>query len=313
MIRKDRRRHSAAARRGPTWHRFATLADWASVDLSLGRLCEGHSDALAILAEAGRHAVEGASYGVWASRSGAATTFAERSGDGWVLSGAKEFCSGSGSIDRALVTAVTGEGYLLFDINVPDQVVSQVEGSWPAVGMARSESRTLHFGGPIIPDDAVVGGAEFYLERAGFWFGAVGVAACWFGGAVGLVNGLIDWINPEPDDLQLADLGAIFSELETMRYTLKSVARAIDDDPSDLAGQAQVRALAARASFTMAPCEFCRASRPWVAHGPYVTTPPSRDGPRTCSSISLNITETPMRERLDESSPSPSHGADCTY
>ncbi len=231
---------------GMTWHRFATLADWSSVDLSLGRLCEGHSDAVAILAEAGRHAVEGASYGVWASRSGAATTFAERSGDDWVLSGAKEFCSGSGSIDRALVTAVTGEGYLLFDISVPDQVVSQVEGSWPAVGMARSDSRTVHFGGPIIPDDAVVGGAEFYLERAGFWFGAVGVAACWFGGAVGLVNGLIDWINPEPDDLQLADLGAMFSELESMRYTLKSVARAIDDDPSDLAGQAQVRALAAR-------------------------------------------------------------------
>ncbi|MBW4077510.1 MAG: acyl-CoA dehydrogenase [Acidobacteria bacterium] len=231
---------------GSTWKRFATLADWASLDLSLGRLCEGHADALAILAEAGRPVVEGASYGVWASRSSTATTFAERAQGGWVLSGAKEFCSGCGTIDRALVTAVTGEGNLLFDISVSEQVVSLDENSWPAVGMAHSDSRTVHFGGPVIADDAVVGEADFYLKRPGFWFGAVGVAACWYGGAVGLVNGLTDWINPEADDLKLANLGALFGELESMRYMLKSVARAIDDDPTDLSRQSQARTLVAR-------------------------------------------------------------------
>ena len=230
---------------GATWQRFATLADWASIDLSLGRLCEGHADAVAILAEAGRQPVPGTSYGVWASRNGA-TTFAERVNGGWILSGTKEFCSGSGVVDRALVTAVTGEGYLLFDIDVAEQVQSLVPGSWPAVGMARSASHTLQFGGRILREDQVVGDAEFYLERPGFWFGAAGVAACWFGGAVGLVNGLFSWINPEPDDLQLAGLGSIFSELETMRHALKSVALDIDGDPTDRIGKSQVRALVAR-------------------------------------------------------------------
>ena len=231
---------------GATWQRFATLADWASIDLSLGRLCEGHADALAILAEAGRVPVTGASYGVWASRSGSATTFAERVPGGWSLSGTKEFCSGSGIVDRALLTTVTGEGYLLFDISVAEQVVAQLEGSWAAVGMAHSASHTLQFGGPVISNDHVVGGANFYLERAGFWFGACAVASCWFGGAVGLLNGLVQWINAEPDDLQLASLGAIFADLEAMRFALKSAARDIDDDPQDLSGRSQVRALVAR-------------------------------------------------------------------
>lgn len=231
---------------GATWQRFSTLADWASIDLSLGRLCEGHADALAILTEAQRAPVAGASYGVWASRGGAATTFAERVPGGWILSGTKEFCSGSGFLDRALVTAVTGEGYLLFDVSTSEHVISRVEDSWPAVGMANSASHTLEFGGPPIGDEQLVGGANFYTDRSGFWHGSCAVASCWFGGAVGLLNGLIQWINAEPDDLVLAGLGAIFADLETMRFALKDAASEIDDDPHDVRRQSKMRALVTR-------------------------------------------------------------------
>ena len=55
---------------GDTWARFEALSKWAAQDLSLGRLVEGHSDARAILAEAGSPpAAPGATYGVWAARS----------------------------------------------------------------------------------------------------------------------------------------------------------------------------------------------------------------------------------------------------
>jgi len=57
---------------GHTARRWAVLADWGGRDLSLARLAEGHVDALAILAEAGRAPVKQALYGVWASRSGGA-------------------------------------------------------------------------------------------------------------------------------------------------------------------------------------------------------------------------------------------------
>ncbi len=231
---------------GATWRRFTTLADWASRDLSVGRLCEGHADALAIIAEAGASPVSGASYGVWTARSGRATTFAERVDRGWRLTGSKEFCSGGRILDRALVSAATSEGYLLFDIDVAQQVSSLVPGSWPAVGMANSMSETLEFGGPIVSDSQVIGPADFYLQRPGFWFGGAGVAACWFGGAAGLINGLVPWINSEPTESSLVDLGVAVSELETMRYTLKGVADDIDQDPYDLGRRAQYRTMVVR-------------------------------------------------------------------
>jgi len=55
---------------GDTWGRFEALSKWAAEDLSLGRLVEGHADAIAILAESGMKPAEaGATYGVWAARS----------------------------------------------------------------------------------------------------------------------------------------------------------------------------------------------------------------------------------------------------
>lgn len=231
---------------GSTWRRFATLSEMAAVDLSLGRLCEGHLDALAILAEANMRPVPGASYGVWAARSSTATTVAKRVRGGWNICGTKEFCSGGASIDHALVTAVSSEGYLLFDLAISEHVISVVEDSWPATGMANSESETLSFAGPVIAESQVVGPPDFYLERPGFWFGAAGVASCWFGGATGLVNSLLRWISAEPSELVLADLGAALSELETMRYALKSVADEIDNDPKDEKSKAKSNALVSR-------------------------------------------------------------------
>jgi len=198
------------------------------------------------LAEAGKRPVRGALYGVWAARSKSAATSAERVDGGWRLSGTKEFCSGTGIIDRALVTAATSEGQRLFDISVAEQVVAIASHSWPSIGMAGSMSETLEFGGPVISDEFIVGSHEFYLDRAGFWFGAVGVAACWYGGSVGLVNQLVEWLDPEPHDLVMRDLGIAISSLEAMRHALKAAADDIDDDPRDEHLRARLSALVTR-------------------------------------------------------------------
>jgi hypothetical protein len=149
-------------------------------------------------------------------------------------------------LDRALVTASSDEGYLLFDINVAEQVTAVDNDSWPAVGMADSQSETLEFGGPVIAESAQVGPAEFYVQRPGFWFGAAGVAACWFGGAVGLLNGSMQWMQDEPNESVLVDLGAAVSDLEAMRYALQAAARDFDKDPNDRRQQAKFRALVTR-------------------------------------------------------------------
>ncbi len=107
-------------------------------------------------------------------------------------------------------------------------------------------SHTLDFGGVAVEDVQVVGPGSFYTQRPGFWFGGAGVAACWYGGAVGLVNDLVDSLSGDPSEHVLADLGLAVSSLEAMRCVLKSVAQGIDDDPLDESRQAQFRALVAR-------------------------------------------------------------------
>jgi hypothetical protein len=231
---------------GDTWGRLECLAKWAAQDLSLGRLVEGHIDALGILAEAGLPAEPGATYGVWAARTGSGGTTARRESDGWHLEGCKPFCSGSGLIDRALVTANTADGYLLFDVDVAKQVMAVHPRSWQAVGMADSLSETLDFGGPPVPFERVVGGPDFYLERPGFWFGAVGVAACWHGGAIGLVDHLLGTLDRAPSDLVLAEFGYAVAHVDAMGRVLREASKAIDADPTDRHGGAQTRSLVVR-------------------------------------------------------------------
>jgi alkylation response protein AidB-like acyl-CoA dehydrogenase len=233
--------------RGHTWDRFAALSAWAARDLSLGRLGEGHLDALAILAEAGREPVDPKSiYGVWAARSPTGGTMARLAPDGWHLSGRKEFCSGSGLIDRALVTADSPAGYLLFDLAVSENVTAARPDSWLAVGMADSLSETLEFGGPVIASERVIGAPGFYLDRPGFWFGAVGVAACWYGGAKGLVETLVASLDPSASDLVLSSLGEAVARVGAMRRVLADAAAEIDADPVDTQKRARSRALVVR-------------------------------------------------------------------
>jgi alkylation response protein AidB-like acyl-CoA dehydrogenase len=230
---------------GGTAARFAALADWAAKDLSLARLIEGHVDALSILAEAGREPSAGEVYGVWAARSPDGTT-ARLTADGWLLLGEKPFCSGSTRIDRALVTAECSDGYRLFDVSVAENVIGVHPGSWPAVGMADSLSETLDFGGPHLSRSSAVGPPNFYLERPGFWYGATGVAACWYGGARGLVEHVLRSLGTNPSELVMVELGEAFAHVDLMRRAIGQAAVDIDDDPHDRLGGAKRRALVIR-------------------------------------------------------------------
>jgi hypothetical protein len=232
---------------GRTGQRFESLRACAEIDLSVARLTEGHFDALAILGEAGvsrRHPA--AAYGVWAARSPAHRTSVLPVHKGWCLSGSKQFCSGVGVIDRALVTAEAPDGYRLFDVDLSQRAISVDPGSWPAVGMAGSASETVTFGGVLLSEADEIGGPDFYTTRTGFWFGAAGVAACWYGGASGLVSHLIRTLDRDPGEHVLADLGRAVSHIAAMRAVITEVAARIDADPTDEHRRARINALEAR-------------------------------------------------------------------
>jgi alkylation response protein AidB-like acyl-CoA dehydrogenase len=164
---------------GRTRERWAALADLAGQDLSLARLAEGHADALAILAELGAAPPPaGTRWGVWAAQPPGPGLTARRTGDGWRLDGTKQYCSGARSCTDAVVTATAAGGDRLFAASTAD--LRPVPGTWPATGMAASDTLDVRF-----TDIAAepLGDPGQYTSRPGFAHGGAGVAACWYGGA----------------------------------------------------------------------------------------------------------------------------------
>jgi alkylation response protein AidB-like acyl-CoA dehydrogenase len=229
---------------GATWRRWAAFADLAEEDLSLARLGEGHADAVAILAELGGPRPEpGSRWGVWAANPPGPNVTATRQGGTWLLRGTKQYCSGARVCTHALVTAGASDGERLFAVAV--EGLEPHAGSWPATGMAGSD--TLDVGFLAVPAEPV-GPPGGYTGRPGFSHGGAGVAACWYGGARGVARALARAAaKRDVGPHALAHLGAVDIALRTARSALARAADEIDADPGDLSGEGALRALRVRA------------------------------------------------------------------
>ena len=215
---------------GGTLTRFDAFVRLGRQDPVLARLGEGHADALAILTELGADApAPGTVWGVWAAVP--TSVKATRDGDRWRLSGDRPWCSGAGTCTHALVVAEADDGPRLFAVAIDAGQAEPLPDTWPAVGMARSDSRTVRF------TDAVglpVGAANDYVDRPGFWHGAVGVAACWYGGALGIADALRGAAGRRDlDPHALAHLGACDAALAGAAATLREAAAHIDARPKE--------------------------------------------------------------------------------
>jgi alkylation response protein AidB-like acyl-CoA dehydrogenase len=228
---------------GATWQRWSVLADLAGEDLSLARLGEGHADAVAILAELGGPRPEpGSRWGVWAANPPGPNVTASRRDGTWLLEGTKQYCSGARICTRALVTAAAEDGARLFAVAVED--LEPHEGSWPATGMAGSD--TLDVGFPRVQAEPV-GPPGGYTNRPGFSHGGAGVAACWYGGARAVAQTLLSAAaKRDVGPHALAHLGAVDIGLRAVRAALAGAAGEIDADPGDARGEGQLRALRVR-------------------------------------------------------------------
>lgn len=223
--------------RGATPRRWATLARWGRSDLAFARLAEGHSDALAILDEAGARARHGARYGVWAARSGGTgADLGDGPRRGRQLSGTVRFCSGAHLLDRALVVARGPGGSRIADVALDDPRIRPVPGTWRSHGMAASDSADVELDGVPVTDAQLLGAPGFYTGRPGFWWGGGGVAAVWLGGAAGVCDDVTAALrgsasDPDPDPHQLAGLGALHTALAATDALLLRTADRIDADP----------------------------------------------------------------------------------
>ncbi|QXH49030.1 acyl-CoA/acyl-ACP dehydrogenase [Pseudomonas fakonensis] len=217
---------------GHTLQRWQTLARVAGCDLALAKLYEGHTDALAILAECGaaHHAGDGL-WGVWAAEPpDARVQVVAREGERVRLQGRKAWCSGALQIDRALVTAWEGDQQQLVAIELSHPSQRIQADHWQAVGMATTCSVEIEFDNS---DGLAIGSPGQYLARPGFWHGGAGIAACWYGAAEALADYLREHCRkPRPDPHADAHLGAVDAALYGARAALRECAGWIDRNPS---------------------------------------------------------------------------------
>ena len=250
---------------GQTALRHRMLMAVGRENLSLARLAEAHWDAVAILAEAGRCAVPGAIYGVWASEiPGKPLALVEHRGQ-YAVQGVKLFCSGAGIVDRALLTVGAPDPLLIdVDLHRAGEVVSFDDSAWKTTAFAETRTAQASFEAAPVTAADIVENAGWYLRRPGFWLGACGPASCWAGGAAGLV----DWAEGQRrrDPHTLAHLGAMRAAVWEMEACLESAGRQIDSAPADIPA-AHARALTLRHLIEQAGSDVLR--RITRAYGPH--------------------------------------------
>ena len=234
----------AAGRTAERWQRLARLAE---DDIVAARIAEAHVDAVAILHELGGKPPDSDQlWGVWAAESSDAAVIATIiSGGAVVLNGTKVWCSGAGFCTHALVTARLDDGRRgLFAVTVTEPAVKALPTTWWNVGMAGSDTRAVQF---TNAQAVAVGDPDTYLSRPGFWHGAIGVAACWLGGARRVAEPLYRCATSKSADAySLAHLGAVDAALAAGDAILAAAAAQIDTDPFDRSATAQLLAHRAR-------------------------------------------------------------------
>jgi hypothetical protein len=229
---------------GETPRRLLMLSQIARRNLSAGRLAEGHTDAMAILAEAGVPARQHGLYGVWTGDDPDEPVKAERLPElGWRLAGVKRSCCGAQLVNAALVTAQADEALLLFDVRI-DEHVQPLPAEWQTPALAEAKISSVRFDTVVLGADSPIGAADWYLRRPGFWHGAVSAAAIWAGGAMSLIDAARE-LRPTARSAR-EQLGALEAIAWQLGAILDQCGREIDEDPVDNANRARVRTLIVR-------------------------------------------------------------------
>ncbi len=232
---------------GDTLTLWECLASLGAVDLTVARVAEPHLDALAILREARRHgqvrdedwqarSPDWSAARLWQvyAAEGGERLVATESDDGWTLTGVKPWCSLADRATHALVTAwVDDDQRSLFavdlasaDVSPPADATDQ-SNRWAARGLDQVRSTPVAF--HAAPGVAICQ-PQWYLTRPGFSWGGTGVAAIWYGAAVGLARTLrAASERRDPDQIALLHLGAVDTALARARAVLVEAAQVADD------------------------------------------------------------------------------------
>lgn len=212
----------------------ALLTEVGRENLAVGRLYEGHVNALALVlryADAGaiealaRDAREGHLFGVWNTEpaEGGLTLDAEGG-----LHGAKSYASGAGFVTRPLVTARLPDGRRLMLVMRMEAGRRADLSAWRVHGMQATATGTVDFSGLGLRDGAVIGAADDYGRQPFFFAGAWRFLAVQLGGIEAVIEthrAHLAATDRAGDPHQQARFGRAMVAAETSRLLVERAAR----------------------------------------------------------------------------------------
>lgn len=231
---------------GQTLRRWQWLSEVAGVDLTVAKWFESHLDAISILHELGYDtliaetadsiwavwAAEGSREPIWLEPISPELIRGENSSDNTsVCTGIKNWCSGATNVDMGLMTYRDSENRSqLLQVEMGQAGITIDNRGWQAVGMQATDTASLQFDHTPV---TLIGQADDYLQRAGFWHGAAGVAACWYGATTAIARYLLTSHQQKPTAVKAMYLGQVSSQLAPLASYFAFVAQQIDRQPED--------------------------------------------------------------------------------
>lgn len=230
-------------------------------NLSLGRLFEGHVNALLLLsafgssqqlADAAYDVTRGQCvFGVWNTGPQGSPRLIPLDDGSYELCGGKTFATGAARIQRALITAAFPDGgWQMCLVPLSEATMRIHEQSWNPLGMAASESFSVEFPGTILPPEALIGNpGDYYCEPA-FTGGALRFCAVHLGGAQSLFDACCQFVRAlgrENDPFQLQRIGEMAVLIESGSHWLAQAGEWLEDsltNARDLTIKAQMMRIA---------------------------------------------------------------------
>jgi alkylation response protein AidB-like acyl-CoA dehydrogenase len=221
-----------------TYELLTILKRIGQANLSVGRIYEGHVNALQLLQTFGnpsqvdayakdardRHKI----FGVWNAEEGDGTKIVPLGDGKYQLEGCKTFATGCGYVERPFVNAAFPNGNWQMCIVSMDEVETVSDPSWwqPA-GMRATASYKVDFTGVVLEEKALIGRAGDYYRQPWLTAGVARFAAVQLGGAEALFHATRQFLyglNRTRDPYQEERLGKMAIAIESGHLWLKGVA-----------------------------------------------------------------------------------------
>ena len=221
------------------------LKEMGRANLAVGRIYEGHINALQLIqtygspAQVARYAVDVVEqakiFGVWNTEAAGGVKLFPLADGCYRLEGAKTFASGAGFIERPLITAGLPDGGWQMCVVPMEKVQAKIDPNfWQPLGMQASVSYRVDFSNIELEPTALIGTPDSYYRQPWFGSGAIRFCAVQLGGAEALFDAARAFLQATKrtdDPYQKVRLAEIAIAIESGSLWLKGAAQRLAASP----------------------------------------------------------------------------------